>query len=80
MRLDYDIVKKMNSRIIYGSVTGYGSEGPWKDKPGQDLLVQAISGMPWLNGSGNQPPVPFGYPCVICSQELIWCRASWLLL
>lgn len=58
--LDYDSVKKINPRIVYGTVTGYGKEGPWKEKPGQDLLIQSMSGMAWLNGNADQPPVPFG--------------------
>ncbi|MGA8044288.1 MAG: CaiB/BaiF CoA-transferase family protein [Terracidiphilus sp.] len=41
-------------------MTGYGTAGPWREKPGQDLLVQALSGLPWLNGDADQPPVPFG--------------------
>ncbi len=56
----YEDVKKVNPRIIYGSASGYGTAGPWKDRPGQDLLAQAISGLPWLNGSKNQAPVPVG--------------------
>jgi crotonobetainyl-CoA:carnitine CoA-transferase CaiB-like acyl-CoA transferase len=58
--LGYDAVREINARIIYGEVTGYGSTGPWRDKPGQDLLVQSLSGLPYLNGDAGQPPVPFG--------------------
>ncbi|WP_199613665.1 CaiB/BaiF CoA transferase family protein [Paenibacillus alkalitolerans] len=58
--LGYEQVRLLNPRIIYGSITGYGKEGPWKSKPGQDLLVQAMSGVTWLNGDAGQPPVPFG--------------------
>jgi len=58
--LDFESAKELNPRLVYGSITGYGAEGPWKDRPGQDLLVQSLSGMTWLNGSGDQPPVPFG--------------------
>jgi crotonobetainyl-CoA:carnitine CoA-transferase CaiB-like acyl-CoA transferase len=46
--------------LVYGEITGYGNTGPWRDKPGQDLLVQSLSGLTWLNGDANQPPVPFG--------------------
>jgi crotonobetainyl-CoA:carnitine CoA-transferase CaiB-like acyl-CoA transferase len=52
--------RELNPRLVYATVTGYGSSGPWKDKPGQDLLVQALSGMVWLNGDAAQPPLPFG--------------------
>ncbi|MGH9625377.1 MAG: CoA transferase, partial [Bryobacteraceae bacterium] len=41
-------------------ITGYGTAGPWRDKPGQDLLIQCLSGIVWLNGDADQPPVPFG--------------------
>ena len=58
--LDYDSVKSINPRIIYGTITGYGEEGPWRDKPGQDLLAQSLSGLVWLNGDRDQPPVPVG--------------------
>ena len=42
--LDYPSVKQINSRIVYGTITGYGNEGPWADKPGQDLLAQRTYG------------------------------------
>jgi CoA:oxalate CoA-transferase len=58
--LDYDSVKKINSRIVYGVVSGYGNEGPWANKPGQDLLVQSLSGLTHLSGTRNDGPVPFG--------------------
>ena len=58
--LDYESVKKINPRIVYGSATGYGEVGPWKNRPGQDLLAQSISGVPWLNGSSEDGPVPVG--------------------
>lgn len=62
--LDYDSVRELNPRLVYGSITGYGKEGPWKDKPGQDLLVQSRSGLPWLNGDAGQPPVPLALSVV----------------
>jgi CoA:oxalate CoA-transferase len=57
---DYGSVTKINEHIVYGEITGYGKAGPWRDKPGQDLLVQSLSGLPWLSGDAGQPPVPFG--------------------
>ncbi|MFZ4453077.1 CaiB/BaiF CoA transferase family protein [Salibacterium aidingense] len=58
--LDYKSLAKINPGLIYGSISGYGKEGPWRDKPGQDLLAQALSGLTWLNGNKDQPPTPFG--------------------
>lgn len=58
--LDFESVRALNPGIVYGEVTGYGTEGPWRDKPGQDLLAQSMSGLTWLTGSADDPPVPFG--------------------
>jgi CoA:oxalate CoA-transferase len=58
--LDYESVRVLNPRLVYAEVTGYGAKGPWRDKPGQDLLAQALSGLAWLNGNADQPPMPFG--------------------
>ncbi|WJL97019.1 CaiB/BaiF CoA-transferase family protein [Microbacterium sp. ET2] len=58
--LDYASVKEINPAIVYASATGYGNNGPWRDRPGQDLLAQAISGLPWLSGSRADGPVPVG--------------------
>lgn len=56
----YEDMRKLNPSLVYGEVTGYGATGPWKSKPGQDLLAQALSGICWLNGNADQPPTPMG--------------------
>ncbi|HEX2524987.1 MAG TPA: CaiB/BaiF CoA-transferase family protein [Geminicoccus sp.] len=58
--LDYEATRKINPRLVYASITGYGEEGPWVKLPGQDLLAQSRSGVMWLNGDEDQGPVPFG--------------------
>ncbi len=58
--LDYKAAKAINPRLVYASISGYGEEGPWVSRPGQDLLAQARSGLMWLNGDEGQGPVPFG--------------------
>lgn len=58
--LDYAAVKAINPTIVYASISGYGEDGPWVMRPGQDLLAQARSGLMWLNGDAAQGPVPFG--------------------
>jgi CoA:oxalate CoA-transferase len=58
--LDHETVKGLNPRIVYASISGYGEEGPWVSRPGQDLLAQSRSGLMWLNGDEEQGPVPFG--------------------
>lgn len=62
--LDYETVKNINPSIIYANISGYGEEGPWKTKPGQDLLLQSLSGLTWLNGKINDGPVPVGLAIV----------------
>lgn len=62
--LGYDAVSELNPGLVYGVVSGYGTKGPWRHKPGQDLLVQALSGMTWLSGNAGQSPVPVGIPLV----------------
>jgi crotonobetainyl-CoA:carnitine CoA-transferase CaiB-like acyl-CoA transferase len=62
--LGYDIVKQLNPGIIYAEISGYGTEGPWKDLPGQDLLLQAVSGLSWLSNNGNEGPTPMGVAVV----------------
>jgi CoA:oxalate CoA-transferase len=70
--LDYSAVQAINPKIIYGIVTGYGSEGPWANKPGQDLLVQSVSGLTYLSGSVVDGPVPFGLSVsdIMCGNHL----------
>lgn len=62
--LDHPTVRALNPRLIYGSVTGHGREGPWSELPGQDLLAQSRTGLVWLSGDGAQGPVPVGLALV----------------
>jgi len=62
--LDYEKVKEIKPDIVYGEVSGYGTEGPWKDLPGQDLLVQGLSGLTWLSNNQNARPTPMGVSVV----------------
>ena len=58
--LGWEAVRTLNPRLVHAGVSGYGAEGPWRDVPGQDLLVQARSGLAWLSGDAGGPPVPAG--------------------
>ncbi len=58
--LSFEDAKALNPKLVYGTVSGYGQEGPWRDKPGQDLLAQSYSGLAWLSGNADQGPVPMG--------------------
>ncbi len=56
----YDEVAKLNPKIIYASVTGYGHTGPWADRPGYDLAVQGQGGIMSLTGDPNGSPYKTG--------------------
>ncbi|MEO8403168.1 MAG: CaiB/BaiF CoA-transferase family protein [Chitinophagaceae bacterium] len=73
MGLDYDCVMEINPRIIYAEISGYGKEGPWKNKPGQDLLLQSMTGLAYTTGNGNNGPVPFGIAIadILCGAQLV---------
>ena len=73
--LDYEAARKINPGIVYASITGYGSQGPWVDRPGQDLLAQARSGIMWLNGDPAEGPVPLGLPSPTFWPAARSCRA-----
>jgi len=54
--LGYEVAKKINPKIIYAAGSGYGSDGPYAHLPGQDLLIQAISGLGANTGTESQGP------------------------
>ena len=56
----YEAFKKVNPRIIYCSGSGYGESGPYVTRPGQDMLLQGLTGLAAATGRGDGPPVPVG--------------------
>jgi crotonobetainyl-CoA:carnitine CoA-transferase CaiB-like acyl-CoA transferase len=52
--------RKINPRIIYCSGSGYGESGPYLSRPGQDMLIQGLTGIAAATGRGDGPPVPVG--------------------
>ena len=58
----YDDVKKINSKIIYCSITGFGSEGPYSKRGGFDLIAQGMSGLMSITGHPDSPPAKVGVP------------------
>ncbi|HET7897657.1 MAG TPA: CaiB/BaiF CoA-transferase family protein, partial [Flavisolibacter sp.] len=58
--LDFASVKALNPSIVYGEISGYGDAGPWRDLPGQDLLLQSVSGLAWLSNNHQNMPTPMG--------------------
>ena len=60
----YDEVRKLNPKLIYVSASGYGRGGPYRDLAGQDLLLQALTGLAYITGDGNGPPTAVGCAAV----------------
>ena len=58
--LGYEAARTVRPDIIYATASGYGSDSPFRDLPGQDLLIQGLSGVAWLTGRGGQDPVVVG--------------------
>src|SRR4029453_5179139 len=76
--LDWETARVLNPRLIYVSASGYGERSPYRDRPGQDLLMQAFSGLAHISGRADQPPPPGGPPWkgVCCARRWI-CRSRW---
>ncbi|MBK6006334.1 CoA transferase [Ramlibacter ginsenosidimutans] len=60
--LGYDVLKDINPRLVYTSISGFGQTGPWADRPGFDLMAQAMSGVMSVTGYPDSPPVKAGVP------------------
>jgi CoA:oxalate CoA-transferase len=60
----YEEVREFNPDIVFCSVSGYGQDGPYRDWPAIDNIVQATSGMMMLGGGEGDPPVRVGFPIV----------------
>lgn len=60
LKLDYPILAKKNPRLIYCSITSYGYSGEYRDRPGYDLILQAMGGLMGITGESQRPPVRVG--------------------
>ena len=56
----YEDFRAVNPRIVYCSGSGYGDDGPYVDRPGQDMLVQGLTGIMAATGQADNPPTPVG--------------------
>jgi formyl-CoA transferase len=60
--IDYQSLKKINKRIVLGSISGFGQDGPYRDRPGFDQIAQGMGGLMSITGLPGQGPVRAGIP------------------
>lgn len=60
--VDYATLRPMNERLIYCSISGFGQYGPYRDRPGYDLVAMAMGGLMGITGESNRPPIKIGVP------------------
>lgn len=74
LQIDYATLSRINPRIIQCSITGFGSEGIYKNHPALDINIQAISGHMAITGEPNRPPVRVGIPLADMSGGIYSCK------
>ena len=62
LKIDYKDVRKINPRIVYGSISGFGQDGPYENRPGFDQIAQGMGGLMSITGLPGQGPVRVGIP------------------
>jgi crotonobetainyl-CoA:carnitine CoA-transferase CaiB-like acyl-CoA transferase len=60
--VDYDSVRKINPRIVYGSISGFGQDGPYHKRPGFDQIAQGMGGLMSITGAPGEGPMRVGIP------------------
>lgn len=60
--LRVDDIRRTRPELVWASISGFGQEGPWRDRPAYDMIVQAVSGVMSLTGEPDRPPVRLGIP------------------
>ncbi|MBV7481993.1 CaiB/BaiF CoA-transferase family protein [Bordetella sp. BOR01] len=60
--LGYETLRELNPGLVYASISGFGQTGPWSQRPGYDLMAQAMSGVMSVTGHAGGPPVKAGVP------------------
>ncbi len=75
MGLGYEDLKKINPGLIYCSITGFGQNGPYKDKPGYDFMIQGMGGVMSFTGDPDGPPMKVGVAIVDITAGLFACTS-----
>jgi crotonobetainyl-CoA:carnitine CoA-transferase CaiB-like acyl-CoA transferase len=62
LKIDYETLKKINSRLIYASISGFGQTGPYRERPGFDQIAQGMGGLMSITGKPGEGPMRVGIP------------------
>ncbi len=68
--LDYDTVAAFNPRLVYASISGFGQDGPYRDRPGFDQIAQGMGGLMSITGEPGEGPMRAGIPIADLSAGL----------
>ena len=68
--IDYETLSKENPRLVYASISGFGEDGPYRDRAGFDQIAQGMGGVMWVTGLPGQGPVRAGIPVADLSAGL----------
>jgi crotonobetainyl-CoA:carnitine CoA-transferase CaiB-like acyl-CoA transferase len=60
--IDYETIRSINKRVVYGSISGFGEDGPYRERPGFDQIAQGMGGLMSITGLPGQGPVRVGIP------------------
>src|SRR5260370_42458017 len=71
LKVDYDTVAKINPRIIYGSIAGFGQSGPDAARPGVDQIAQGMGGLMSITGEPGRGPMRVGIPIADLTSGLL---------
>ena len=80
LKVDYDTVAKINPRIIYGSIAGFGQSGPDAARPGVDQIAQGMGGLMSITGEPGRGPMRVGIPIADLTSGLLLAQAIMLAL
>ncbi|MEO1001315.1 MAG: CoA transferase, partial [Pseudomonadota bacterium] len=60
--LGYEVLREVRPELVYCAISGFGQEGPWRDRPAYDQIVQGVSGVMAITGDAESAPLRVGYP------------------
>ncbi len=75
--IDYDALKDLNKGLVYASISGFGQEGPYRDRPGFDQIAQGMGGLMSITGKPGEGPMRVGIPIAdlcaghFCAQAIL---------